>query len=131
MRAPRLRFATPGQVQDRVAGRRRGCYSRRVQNLLTRKEVRSLRGIHPTTLYRWEKDGLLFLKGRISEADLVFFLERAEAARKLGMKAREMMTLPRREQERLLARALYGATEEGKTQRRGGAEGEDRTKSLW
>jgi hypothetical protein len=77
-----------------------------VQNLLSRKEVCALRGIDPSTLYRWERRlGLTFHGGRIKEGHLAFWLELVEAARRLRLPVREVLGLDRPEQEALLARA--------------------------
>jgi len=62
-------------------------------------------GIHPTTLWRWEREGLTFVGGRIEEGKLAWWLEQAEAARRLGMKVLEFLRLPRRRREQLLERA--------------------------
>lgn len=76
-----------------------------MHTLLSRKDVCSLRGIHPTTLFRWERQGLIFEMGRITESRLAWWLEQAEAARRLGIKVRDFLLRPREDREKLLEQA--------------------------
>lgn len=77
-----------------------------MDSLLTRKEVCALRRIVPSTLWRWEREGLTFVRGRISEMQLAWWLEQADAAKKLGMKVPAFLSLPREEREKLLLKAF-------------------------
>ena len=77
-----------------------------VPELLSRKEVCFHFKRERTTVWRWEQEGLIFRDGRITYSEVVWFLERRDAAVQLGMKVAVFMRKPRKVQERLLAAAV-------------------------
>ncbi len=74
--------------------------------LLTRKEVAFLFKRERTTVYRWEREGLKFRDGRITAAEVVWFLEQRDAARALGMEVRDFLEKPREVREKLMEAAI-------------------------
>lgn len=74
--------------------------------LLTRKEVCFFFRRDRTTVWRWEREGLRFRDGRVTAAEVAWFLERRDAALMLGIKVRVFMAKPRKVQEKLLTAAV-------------------------
>lgn len=63
-----------------------------------------------TTVWRWEKEGLKFVDGRISGSALAWWLEQRDAAKRLGISVKAFMKKPRRVREALLRAATIDAT---------------------
>ena len=74
--------------------------------LLSRKEVAFAFGRDRVTVWRWECEGLRFRDGRVTEAEVAWFLEQRDAARRLKMGVPEFLALPRPALEHLLRAAL-------------------------
>ena len=86
-------------------GKSQAMFSATASQKMTRKEFCASRGMHPSTLRRWERQGLTVIMGRITEQDVAFWAEQRDAARALGMKVLEFMAQPREQREKLLAEA--------------------------
>lgn len=74
--------------------------------LLSRKEVAHRFERDRTTVWRWEGEGLTFRNGRITEAEVAWFLELRDAAKTLMLDPRYVVTADRVEQVRYLELAV-------------------------
>jgi hypothetical protein len=72
----------------------------------TIKEICFNLEVDRTTVWRWKVEGAPFVRNRILESELVWWLEQRDAARILGLAVRVFLQHPREVREKLLEAAV-------------------------
>ena len=73
---------------------------------LTVKELCYEFGVERTTVWRWKTEGAPFVGNRITQSEIVWWLEQRDAAKLLGITPRAFLASPREVREKLLEAAV-------------------------